>query len=82
MSEHRDQAIRERAYTIWEQHGRPEGRTLEHWSQAEAEIGAEQMIFAAMEKPRPITSPRARGADKPRAQRVSAVRERRANREN
>ena len=30
--------IAERAYLIWEQTGRPEGRALEHWLQAEAEM--------------------------------------------
>ena len=34
-----DQQIRERAYQIWEAAGRPEGEALEHWLQAEAEIG-------------------------------------------
>ena len=33
-----EQAIRERAYAIWEEQGRPEGRHLEHWLRAEAEI--------------------------------------------
>ena len=37
--EHR---IRERAYEIWEKSGRPEGKTVEHWLQAEAEITAEE----------------------------------------
>jgi hypothetical protein len=34
--------IQKRAYLLWEQENRPEGRHLEHWCQAEAEIGAEQ----------------------------------------
>jgi hypothetical protein len=34
----REQAIRERAYTNWEEEGRPEGRHLDHWLRAEAEI--------------------------------------------
>ena len=42
MSEQREQAIRERAYALWEQDGRPEDRSLAHWSQAEAEIGTER----------------------------------------
>ena len=33
------QAIGARAHEIWEQHGRPAGRDLEFWLQAEAEIG-------------------------------------------
>lgn len=31
-------AIRERAYRIWEQEGRPEGRAREHWEQAAREL--------------------------------------------
>jgi DUF2934 family protein len=31
-------AISARAYSIWEQEGRPEGRALNHWVQAEAEL--------------------------------------------
>lgn len=34
MSDTEDQR-RERAYRIWEQEGRPEGRQLEHWHMAE-----------------------------------------------
>ena len=29
--------IRERAYQLWEQEGRPEGRDLDHWLRAERE---------------------------------------------
>lgn len=32
------QAIGSRAHEIWEQHGRPAGRDLEFWLQAESEI--------------------------------------------
>ena len=32
------EAIRERAYVIWEREGRPQGRELEHWLQAESEL--------------------------------------------
>jgi hypothetical protein len=34
----REQAIRERAYAIWEEEGRPDGKDLDHWLRAEAEI--------------------------------------------
>jgi hypothetical protein len=34
----KDQAIRERAYRIWEQEGRPEGRHADHWHQAAGEL--------------------------------------------
>jgi Protein of unknown function (DUF2934) len=30
--------IRNRAYELWEQHGRPEGRQDEFWRQAEREL--------------------------------------------
>lgn len=33
--------IRRRAYDLWEQAGRPEGREAEHWEQACREIEAE-----------------------------------------
>jgi hypothetical protein len=44
MSGERERNIRERAYAIWEQEGRPEGKGLDHWRQAEAEIGNQKVI--------------------------------------
>ena len=38
----REGQIRERAYSIWEQQGCPDGREHDHWGQAEREILAEQ----------------------------------------
>ena len=35
------QRIRERAYEIWEQEGRPEGREQEHWREAERQLEVE-----------------------------------------
>lgn len=32
--------IRDRAYSIWEQEGRPEGRERQHWEQAAREVMA------------------------------------------
>jgi hypothetical protein len=37
-----EQRVRERAYDIWPNTGRPEGKSVEHWLQAEAEITAEE----------------------------------------
>jgi hypothetical protein len=34
-----DDAIRRRAYAIWEEEGRPDGRDREHWARASAEAG-------------------------------------------
>jgi hypothetical protein len=33
--------VRNRAYQIWERKGRPQGRDLEHWLEAERELEAE-----------------------------------------
>jgi hypothetical protein len=33
--EKNDEKRRERAYRIWEEEGRPEGRHLDHWQRAE-----------------------------------------------
>jgi hypothetical protein len=30
--------VEQRAYEIWEEEGRPEGRAKDHWSRAEAEL--------------------------------------------
>lgn len=38
----REHRIRERAYAIWEQEGRPAGKDLDHWLRAEAEIAADE----------------------------------------
>jgi hypothetical protein len=42
LSEH-EQRILERAYHLWEQAGRPEGRDEEFWRQAQDEIAAENV---------------------------------------
>ena len=47
----RSELIRQRAYEIWEEQGRPHGHDVDHWLQAEAELGA----------PRPATVTRASG---------------------
>jgi hypothetical protein len=41
MAADRERLIRERAYAIWQQESRPEGRHTEHWLRGEAEIDAE-----------------------------------------
>lgn len=40
MTDHDDQEIARRAYGLWEANGRPDGRDLEFWLQAEAEAEA------------------------------------------
>ena len=39
-----DPRIRERAYAIWEQAGRPEGHHIEHWDQASREVAEEDAV--------------------------------------
>ena len=42
MATHEDlRRIQQRAYQIWEQEGRPEGRAVEHWRQAEQQLEVE-----------------------------------------
>ncbi|CAN7153621.1 DUF2934 domain-containing protein [Bosea sp. LjRoot9] len=36
----REQIVRDTAYAIWEAEGKPEGRDLAHWQQAEARVAA------------------------------------------
>ena len=38
MDDDHEQSIRERAYEIWENEGRPQGRGAEHWEQARMEF--------------------------------------------
>ncbi len=51
----RNVEIAKRAYAIWEVEGRPNGRQIEHWLRAEAELGV-----AEPSKPRRYRSDRAR----------------------
>jgi len=36
----REQAVRERAYAIWEEEGRRDGNELDHWLRAEMEVNS------------------------------------------
>lgn len=42
--------IRERAYLLWEQAGRPEGGDLEFWERARAQVEQEQAASAGQDK--------------------------------
>jgi len=41
MGGNSEEAIRARAYHIWEREGRPFGRDFDHWVQARVELAAE-----------------------------------------
>jgi hypothetical protein len=41
MADNLEHKIRERAYQLWVQEGRLDGRDLEHWLEAERSVGSE-----------------------------------------
>jgi Protein of unknown function (DUF2934) len=59
MAEERDmeERIREGAFHIWIQEGRPEGRDKEHWELAKAQIAAEERQPADQGEKAPIPGP-------------------------
>ena len=42
MTSEKEDRIRRRAYELWEQEGRPQGREWDHWVQAAREVEAEE----------------------------------------
>lgn len=54
MTEEREQRIRERAYRLWEEDGRPEGQADAYWQQAEQQVGAEASAAEPVRNPEPI----------------------------
>jgi hypothetical protein len=54
--------VRQRAFEIWEAEGRPEGRDVEHWTRAEAEVNGGHAPAAAeappAKKPRAARTPK------------------------
>lgn len=51
------EAVAQRAYEIWQREGCPEGRAMEHWFQAEAELAAGRT--GTPEVPRPAVTTKA-----------------------
>jgi hypothetical protein len=56
MTPEREARIRERAYHLWEEGGRPEGRDTEFWERAKELIGMEENADAGL-LPNPATHP-------------------------
>ncbi len=54
--QHRQLRIRERAYHLWEEDGRPEGRDMEYWERARELVGIEESAGAGL-LPNPMTHP-------------------------
>jgi Protein of unknown function (DUF2934) len=67
MAENEDR-IRQRAYEIWEQEGRPQGEDMRHWLQAFQEIAADADSRPAR-KPRAKKDTSSAKAAKPKAAR-------------
>jgi Protein of unknown function (DUF2934) len=59
-----EKRIRERAYRIWEEEGRPEGRSAEHWERARFLVGIEENRDAA-KLPNPMVEDREKGYTTP-----------------
>jgi hypothetical protein len=50
----RERPIKERAYSLWEPEGNPDGRHEDHWAQAESEMdGAKTGSSLATDVPNP-----------------------------
>jgi hypothetical protein len=60
-----EQSVRDKAYHLWEQHGRPSGRDLEFWNRAAAMLAAVKPSAAKRAKP----AVEKRADDKPAAKR-------------
>jgi hypothetical protein len=60
MQDDNQDRIRERAHSIWEQDGRPEGRHADHWARAEQEAGSagqQPLVAEQSTAPMPAGSP-------------------------
>jgi hypothetical protein len=51
-----EERIRETAYHLWEEEGRPQGRDLEYWERARELVGIEESRGAGL-LPNPMTNP-------------------------
>lgn len=67
-------AIANRAYQIWEREGRPDGKDMDHWLQAEREVAAEGKRTAKTGRTPRKTAKTAAASAKPKATRSRAPR--------
>ena len=59
MGDDRAKRIAERAYQLWEQEGRPEGRDREHWMEAERSLDGSGAAESAQGVPSGASTSRA-----------------------
>jgi hypothetical protein len=55
--------IRQRAFEIWEAEGCPDGRDVEHWKRAEAEVAAAEEAQVEAPKAKRTATPKAAKAE-------------------
>lgn len=72
--------ILKKAYEIWEAEGRPGGRDMEHWVQAEVALAAKKAKPKAKAKPKPKAKakPAAKAKAKPKAKAKAKTKARKA----
>jgi hypothetical protein len=72
----REQIVRDTAYAIWEAEGKPEGRSSDHWQQAEARVAASVAPGASQPKAAvkgmPAAKPAIDAQEKPPAKAAAA----------
>jgi hypothetical protein len=56
MPNDRERKIRDRAHRLWEDEGRPEGRQLAHWGEAERQVLAEEAAGWRPEAPDDVST--------------------------
>jgi hypothetical protein len=68
-----DAAIREQAYLLWEQEGRPDGREMEFWTRAQVKVAeSEQLQHLTKAPPKPAKTADPESTPKAAASKVKA----------
>ena len=70
MASDDNELIKQRAYAIWEQEGRPHGREAEHWNRAKKEMHGLEDVPKIVKKPAHV-APAGKKGEKPPKRRVS-----------
>lgn len=74
MDSNKEESVRKRAYSIWEEKGKPEGEQDSHWNQALQELGTAdsgtsgmiptEVVDASLQEKAPPAKKRTRSAGK------------------